>query len=117
MADAHHSSLLSSATWMLVISLLLFFVPAVNGLIGGLVGGYKAGTIGRGVVASLLPAMALGIILWVLLSLFEVPVILGALGGLLFGAYVVVSSLSMVIGAFLGGLIAPEDDSQPPVSL
>ena len=35
MADRGDTSLVVSALWMLVISMLLFFLPALNGLIGG----------------------------------------------------------------------------------
>lgn len=45
------TSLLVCALWMVGISLLLFFLPAINGLIGGAVGGYKAGSAMRGLGA------------------------------------------------------------------
>lgn len=57
MAQGKDSSIVASALWMIVISVVLFFAPAVNGLIGGAVGGYKAGSISRGLAAGILPAL------------------------------------------------------------
>lgn len=88
--------------WMGGLSLLLFWLPGFGPLIAGLVGGYKAGTIGRAILAVFLPAVMMGILaagaavyltdfmLWgvvagigtVALMLLQIgPLLLGALGG------------------------------------
>lgn len=106
MADQGDTSLVVSAIWMVVISMLLFFLPAVNGLIGGAVGGYKAGSVKRGLSAALLPALAAGIGIWVILAIFNAPII-GFLSGLAFGVWALISSIGLLIGAMIGGAIAP----------
>jgi len=106
MADRGDSSLLASAVWMVVISMLLFFLPVINGLIGGAVGGYKAGSVKRGLGAALLPAVAAGIGIWVLLAIFNAPII-GFFSGLAFGLWALISSIGLLVGAMLGGAIAP----------
>ena len=106
MADEGDTSLIVAALWMVLISMLLFFLPAVNGLIGGAVGGYKAGSVKRGLAAALLPALAAGIGIWVILAIFNAPVI-GFLSGLAFGVWALISSIALLIGAMIGGAIAP----------
>jgi len=106
MADRGDTSLVVSAIWMVLISMLLFFLPALNGLIGGAVGGYKAGSVKRGLGAALLPAIAAGIGIWVLLAILDAPV-LGFLSGLAFGVWALISSIGLLIGAMIGGAIAP----------
>ena len=106
MADRGDTSLVVSALWMLVISLLLFFLPALNGLIGGAVGGFKAGSVKRGLIAALLPAIAAGLGIWALLTVFDAPII-GFLSGLAFGVWALISSIGLLVGAMVGGAMAP----------
>lgn len=109
MRPYRQTSLFVCALWMLVISLVLFFLPGVNGLIGGGVGGYKAGTVGRGLAAAVLPAILVGAAIWALLALFNAPVI-GFLSGLAVGLWALFSSIALLVGAAIGGLMAPERD-------
>lgn len=106
MAELRDSSILASSLWMIVISLLLFFVPAVNGLVGGAVGGYKAGSAGRGIMAAVLPSIVVGLSLWGLLAWYDRPV-LGFFGGLAVGLWALISSVALLIGAAIGGVLAP----------
>ncbi len=46
--------------WMIGLSILLSWIPIFGGLIAGYVGGSKAGSVGRAVVAVFLP----GLIMW-----------------------------------------------------
>lgn len=98
------SSILVGSLWMLGISLLLFFLPGINGLIGGLVGGYKVASIERAMAAALLPAALLSIGLWLLLALIGLPVI-GVMAGLALGILIVVSDLALLLGAAIGGFL------------
>lgn len=65
---------------MVFLSLALFFFPLVNGLIAGLVGGYKVGSPGRALLAAILPAALVAGGLWVVFALFDAP-IRGVLAG------------------------------------
>ena len=101
------SSVVVSSLWMIGISMLLFFIPAINGLIGGAVGGYKAGSAPRGVSAAILPSVIVGLLLWSIFAMFDAPV-LGFFGGLAVGVWALLSSVGLLIGAAIGGLIAPD---------
>lgn len=89
---------------MIVISAVLFFLPAINGLIGGAVGGYKAGSPGRGLLAGILPAIVVGLLLWASFALFNAP-ILGFFGGVAVGLWALFSSAGLLIGALIGGAL------------
>ena len=107
MAERGDTSLVVCAMWMVLISVLLFFLPAINGLIGGAIGGYMAGSAKRGLGAAVLPAIAAGIVIWLLLAVFNAPV-LGFLAGLAFGVWALISSIGLLVGAFVGGAVAPD---------
>jgi hypothetical protein len=107
MSDYERSSVIASSLWMVGISLVLFFLPAINGLIGGAVGGYKAGTAGRAVGAAVLPAVAVFFGVWGLLSAFDHPLI-GFISGIAVGVWAIISSIGLFIGALIGGAVAPE---------
>lgn len=109
MVRYRETSLIVCSLWMVGISLLLFFLPAINGLIGGGVGGYKAGSVGRGLTAAVLPAIIVGAAIWVLLAMFNAPV-LGFISGLAVGIWALISSIGLLIGALIGGAMAPDRD-------
>ena len=54
MAGRQRGSIIAGALWMLVISLLLFWLPFFGPLLGGIVGGKRAGGVGRGILVVLL---------------------------------------------------------------
>lgn len=106
MAIQSNSSVPVSSLWMIGVSLVLFFLPAINGLIGGAVGGYKAGSVSRALAAAILPAIVVGLGLWALFALFNAPVI-GFVGGLAVGVWALISSIGIIVGALVGGVVAP----------
>ncbi|MGH7230095.1 MAG: hypothetical protein ACREJU_01885 [Nitrospiraceae bacterium] len=97
----HHTSVVVGALWMVLISLALFFVPAINGVIAGVVGGYLIGTLWRAMAAAVLPALVVAFGLWALLSVFGLPVI-GFFAGGAVTILIVLSDLGLFLGAVLG---------------
>lgn len=79
--------------WMLVIGCALFFVPVVNGLVAGLVGGYLV----RGTERALLVAVFVGIVyaavLWTVMMLVRLP---------LWGSFSVEEPALVILGCELG---------------
>lgn len=104
-------SIFMGSVWMVVISILLFWLPMFGPLLAGFVGGKTAGGIGSGIVAVFLPA-----IIMVLLTVFLVPLIpvasvpvIGALLVTIFSLGIVFVALQvglLLIGAIIGGLFA-----------
>lgn len=99
------STVVVGSLWMVGITLLLFFLPLVNGLVGGLVGGYKVGSPGRALIASILPGLAVAVGLWLLLAAFDLPIV-GLFAGLAGGIAVLLSEVGLLVGALGGGLLA-----------
>lgn len=94
-------SLLRGALWMLVLSLVLFWLPVLGPFIAGVVGGRVIGGRIAALLVALLPAIALAALIALILSLFELPV-LGAVAG--FGIFLVIAvqDLPLLVGAWVG---------------
>ena len=89
---------------MVFLSLALFFLPLVNGLIAGAVGGYKVGGVGRALVAAILPAAVVAAGLWIVFAFFEAPV-WGFLAGAAVGVIILLADVGLFIGAVIGGAL------------
>jgi hypothetical protein len=68
--------------WMLVLSVLLFWMPVLGPLIAGFVGGRKSGSVGNAILAALLPGLLIGAIAFFFGSLFTLNPLFGFLAGL-----------------------------------
>lgn len=101
-----NGSILMGAIWMVVISILLFWLPFVGPLIAGIVGGKRAGGVGSGLIAAFLPSVILGAGLFFLgTSLTGLPIV-----GIIFGmggAVLAISGIGpLLLGAIIGGILA-----------
>lgn len=96
-------SLVSAMNWMGGLSLLLFWLPVAGPLFAGIVGGRKAGTVGRAIVAVFLPAVLTGLLVFA-----GVTYLADAFWGFLAGLGGVAVSLihvgPLLVGAVAGGL-------------
>jgi hypothetical protein len=92
--------------WMLVLSLLLFWLPILGMFIAGLVGGRKAGSAGMAILAVLVPAAVVGLLMFFLATALTGMPILGAIAGFGAGVLVVANVVPMLVGAILGGILA-----------
>lgn len=99
------SSVVVGSLYMVVITIALFFLPVINGLVGGLVGGYKVGGIKRALIAAILPAIVVGIGLWIILALLDAPLI-GFFAGAALGVIVLFADIGLFIGAAIGGAMS-----------
>ena len=99
-------SLSSAMIWMLVLSLLLFWLPVLGMFIAGLVGGRKAGSVATAVAAALLPSVAVAVAMFFLATVLTGMPVLGAIAGLGAGALVVANVVPLLAGAVLGGVLA-----------
>lgn len=91
---------------MAFLSVLLFWLPAVGPVIAGVVGGQKAGGVFSAIVATLLPSVILGILVFSFGGVLTgIPLL-----GLIAGAGAVVFGLAhvgpLLIGAIVGGALA-----------
>lgn len=105
MADGR-THVIAGAIWMFVISVLLFWLPVAGPLIAGFVGGKKAGSVGAGIGAALLPAIVCAILLFLSGTLLTGVPLFGILAGA--GAFVMVAAHvgPLLVGAIVGGAVA-----------
>jgi hypothetical protein len=106
---ARRGSLVSAMNWMGGLSLLLFWLPAVGPFIAGLVGGSKAGSVGRAVLAVFLPAVLTGVLAAVGVSYLTDWWGWGLLAGLGGVAVSLLNVVPLLGGAILGGLLSRLD--------
>jgi hypothetical protein len=99
-------SIVAGALWMFLISLLLFWLPVLGPLIAGLVGGKRAGGVGAAITAVFLPAVFVGILLFVLFTAIGLPLVGVLTGGIAFLTVAATLIGPLLIGAILGGLLA-----------
>ncbi len=96
----------AAMVWMFVISLLLFWLPVLGGLIAGFVGGRKAGGVGSAILAVFLPGIIFFVAIFLLAAtLIGIPLIgvAAGLGGLWLG---VLHVGPLLVGAIVGGATA-----------
>ncbi|MDA0788144.1 MAG: hypothetical protein O2780_01655 [Proteobacteria bacterium] len=104
--EVKDGSVLSGVIWMLVISLLLFWLPVIGPLLAGIVGGKKAGGVGKALLAVFLPGIILAVALFMLASMMTGLPVIGALAGLGGIVFALLGIGPMLIGAIIGGALA-----------
>lgn len=104
-----------AAAWMVGITIALFFAPLINGLVGGAVGGYKAGTWQRALGAAVIPAAVVAVLLWLVMLGFDRPM-LGAMAGVTAGVVILLVDVGMFVGALIGGVYAEHRRRRQPLA-
>ena len=88
--------------WMVVLSVLLFWLPTLGPLIAGFVGGRRAGGVGPALGAAVIPAVIVSALIFLVGAVFDLPVIGGLVGtGILI--VILVQSVPLLVGAIGGG--------------
>lgn len=100
-----NKGILIPSIWMIIISLLLFWLPGFGPLIAGYVGGKKAGSAGRAFMAALLPMLIAGFLVFLAVAFIGFPFI-GVLAGATLVIYIAVLEIALIAGALIGGLLA-----------
>lgn len=103
------SSIVAAMLWMIVISILLFWLPLIGPFLGGVVGGRKAGSVKRGLAACFLPALLFAVFVFIVMTLWGLPFSGLVFGGILGGTVaitILVEGFSLVCGAIVGGALA-----------
>jgi hypothetical protein len=98
-------SVLRAFFWMLILSILLFWLPLIGPFIAGFVGGRKAGSLSNSILAAFLPALLFAACLFFFASLLTGLPLLGALAAA--GGFVLVAAHvgPLLLGAILGAVL------------
>lgn len=105
MATQKDGSIISGIFWMFLISILLFWLPGFGPLIAGFVGGKKSGGVFNAIIAVILPAIVLGIFLFLFTSLLTGAPIIGFVAGAGSSILVLSNVGPLLIGAIIGGIL------------
>ena len=95
-----------AAPWVFLPSLLPFWLPVIGPLMAGLVGGKKAGGVGAAIAAVFLPAVFVGILLFVLFTAIGLPFVGALTGGIAFLTVAATMIGPLLIGTVIGGVLA-----------
>lgn len=99
------ASFIKATLWMVALSILLFWLPILGPAIAGLVGGWFAGTVGRAVLASLMPAVLLVVLIVLVGTVIDLPLV-GALAGGAIGLVILFGDVPLVLAAIGGAIVS-----------
>lgn len=105
-AVAHRGSIAAGMSTMLMLGILLSWVPGLGTLIAGIVGGRLAGGLRAALIASVVPSLVLGTLLFMSAPLFaQLPIIgvLAAIGGMTLATTQIIA---LIVGAAIGGVLS-----------
>ena len=102
---AEQGKILGPSIWMIVVSLLLFWLPGFGPLIAGYVGGRMAGNVSAAFSAALLPMVVAGLGVFIAVTLIGLPFI-GVIAGTALVIYIIAHEIALIAGAVIGGLLA-----------
>jgi hypothetical protein len=102
----HQGSVTEGMLWMSGLSLVLWWIPLIGPFIAGYVGGSRAGSVGRALVATILPGVILTVAVGFSSAALSGMPLVGFLAG--FGTLMLIAGNigPMLVGAILGGFMA-----------
>ena len=109
MAEARGNRLTLTAC-MVGLTLILYFLPLINGLAGGMVGGFLAGNRKSALEDAGISIILVSLLLGLVFMLMPEPV-LGLFGKSFGFALILLADIGILAGAWMGGMFA-EDASQ-----
>jgi hypothetical protein len=90
---------------MFILSLLLGWLPFIGPAIAGFVGGLQAGEVGSALVAAIIPSLIVAALIFLLGTVLALPII-GALVGVGLFMVLIVGTVPLLLGAWIGGAMA-----------
>lgn len=100
------AKLTSAMLWMLLISILLFWLPLFGPLIAGIIGGKKAGGVISAITAVFLPAIILGAVAFAFTAIASGLPMIGMVAGLGGLSLAMFNVGPLLLGAIIGGILA-----------
>jgi len=91
--------------WMFVLALLLGWIPFIGPAIAGFVGGLQAGDTRSALIAALIPSVIVAGLLFLLGSVVGLPIVAALVSAGLV-VILLIGSLPLLAGAFLGGMLS-----------
>jgi hypothetical protein len=105
MAAATTGSVGRGMVWMLVLSILLFWMPIAGPLIAGFVGGRRSGGVGNAILATILPGLLIGAAAFFLATLLTGVPLFGFMAGLGGAGLALAHVGPMLVAAIVGAAL------------
>ena len=99
--------------YMVVPALVLFFAPLLNGFLGGVAGGFRAGNFRRALPAAIAASLAVPALL-LALSAFPEPGLHRMFSGIGFWGFAALNAVGLLLGMVTGVLCNPRSDAHLP---
>ena len=107
MSGRNEGGAIRGMMWMIVISLLLFWLPVIGPFIAGIIGGKKSGGVGNAILAVFLPGIFLGIFLFFFATMLSGLPVIGAMAGAAGGLTLCFAQIGpLLLGGIIGGFLA-----------
>lgn len=98
-------SIPAAMAWMVGLSALLFWLPFFGPLIAGYVGGSRAGSVSRAVIAVFLPSIILTVATFLLGTVLGGIPVLGSLLGMVAGLGLIAKGMLHVVPLLIGAVV------------
>jgi len=106
MSKSNNNSVIKASLWMLLVSVLLFWLPVIGPLLAGIVGGQKAGNVGSAIIAVFLPAIVLAICMFILATVLSGLPLMGLAAGVSGFIWSGINVGPLLLGALIGAVLA-----------
>jgi hypothetical protein len=97
---------ISGSIWMFVISSVFYFLPVANGIVAGLIGGFKIGNTRMALTAAAGVLLFTTAVSWMLFTMMPIPLMGGISNQIQIAILIALSDAGLFIGAGVGGTIA-----------
>lgn len=106
MIETNNNNVIKASLWMLLISVILFWLPVIGPLLAGIVGGEKAGNVGSAILAVFLPAIVLAAALFIMMTLLSGFPMIGVAAGISGFILATINFGPLLLGALIGAVLA-----------
>jgi hypothetical protein len=106
MSKPNNNNVIKASLWMLLVSVLLFWLPVIGPLLAGIVGGQKAGNVGSAIIAVFLPAIVLAIGIFILTTVLSGLPLMGLAAGVSGFIWSGINVGPLLLGALIGAVLA-----------
>jgi uncharacterized membrane protein YvlD (DUF360 family) len=98
--------------WMFILAILLGWLPFIGPAIAGFIGGVQAGDVGSALIAAIIPSLIAAVAFFVVGTVFGFPIVAALVGTGLF-MVLVIGTVPLLVGAWLGGMFSERRQSPP----
>jgi hypothetical protein len=99
-------SAIAGSLWMFAISSVFYFLPVANGIVAGLIGGFKIGNTRMALTAAAGVLLFTTVVSWMLFTTLPIPLMGGISNQIQIAILIALSDVGLFIGAGVGGTIA-----------